>query len=607
MNGASDFSSLLNANLSLKSQLPSSTLPAIHRNVAQLQQATNKLQRTQQPYTAQSASTLAPASSTALALSAPSSVSTSTAQLFLAKQGVNLTQQASYLSSLTLSQPQQPLTATTAASASVDLPTYLASHHSQLLEAVVRETNDEIDYNIERGYQEQMEQEWEREKRHILDTLGFRSANTASARHTAQPAYSTPAKGGEVRLGGMGGASNLTTEQQQYGVLVRTLNRRRLQHQPYPLVTAVRDASIVLSGVRGVSEVSELWSVVRYMVNEHDVADEQYQRLALTESFYRLQWTADTPALKEQLVGQAMRYCEELFLAHVRSTAGSVEQYAVNIIQQAAAGDRVRDYLGPLPVWPVAFYLLRAGAKQEAVTHVSKFNQQSPHSDVSVFLSCLQHFAQSSSPFTTLPPQLQSSLQEIYNRDFSQRAQSSVDPYKLALFTLLGRFSAPSGIDYMSYTAESTEAYLWYKLASLGSTTALHHFKSDIVNRGEAHFNADQQHALLYTKVLILTQCFEQAVRYLLKAGWRDLGVNALIVLRYYGLIREPQESGGEEMAVLNSEGLLCINAARMVEQYVIDTLMDDTELSFHYLYTLYPHDSSMYALARLLVAGTGE
>ena len=39
----------------------------------------------------------------------------------------------------------------------------------------------------------------------------------------------------------------------------------------------------------------------------------------------------------------------------------------MNIIQQASAGDRVRDYLGPLPVWPVAFYLLRAGAKREAV------------------------------------------------------------------------------------------------------------------------------------------------------------------------------------------------------------------------------------------------
>ena len=223
---------------------------------------------------------------------------------------------------------------------------------------------------------------------------------------------------------------------------------------------------------------------------------------------------------------------------------------------------------------------------------------------MSVFLSCLQHFAQSSSPFTALPSQLQSSLHEIYNREFSQRAQSSVDPYKLALFTLLGRFSAPSGVDYMSYTAESTEAYLWYKLASLGSTSALQHFQHDIVNRGEAHFNADQQHALLYTKVLVLTQCFEQAVRYLLKAGWRDVGINGLIVLRYYGLIRE---SEGEEVAVTNSEGLLCINAARMIEQFVVDTLVDDTELAFHYLYTLYPTDSSMYALARLLVAGRGK
>ena len=49
---------------------------------------------------------------------------------------------------------------------------------------------------------------------------------------------------------------------------------------------------------------------------------------------------------------------------------------------------------------------------------------------------------------------------------------------------------------------------------------------------------------------------------------------------------------------------LLSINTARIIEQYVVDTLMDDTELAFHYLYTLYPADSSKYALARLLVAG---
>lgn len=153
----------------------------------------------------------------------------------------------------------------------------------------------------------------------------------------------------------------------------------------------------------------------------------------------------------------------------------------------------------------------------------------------------------------------------------------------------------------MSYTAESTEAYLWYKLASLGSTTALQHFQHDIINRGESHFNADQQHALLYAKVLVLTQCFEQAVRYLLKAGWRDVGVNAMVVLRYYGLIRECE---GDEVAVVNGDGLLCINTARIIEQYVNDTLQDDTELGFHYLYTLYPNDSSMYAMARLLVAG---
>ena len=102
---------------------------------------------------------------------------------------------------------------------------------------------------------------------------------------------------------------------------------------------------------------------------------------------------------------------------------------------------------------------------------MSRFNQQSPHSDVSVLLSCLQHFAtfvvslhlpsrpscsRPSTRYTTATSL--SALSRLSTRTSWHCSHCS------------GRFNAPSGIDYMSYTAESTEAYLWYKLASLGST-----------------------------------------------------------------------------------------------------------------------------------------
>ena len=99
----------------------------------------------------------------------------------------------------------------------------------------MREMNDEIDYNIERGLPRGR---WSRSgserNAQTLDTLGFRSANTQPpTRHTyAQAAY-TAHRPREWEVAeewwgwveaGVELDGNLTSEQQRYGALIRTLN-----------------------------------------------------------------------------------------------------------------------------------------------------------------------------------------------------------------------------------------------------------------------------------------------------------------------------------------------------------------------------------------------
>ena len=605
---SSDFSTLLNQSLSLASQLPP---PTIRRNVAQLQQAASKLQRLHHP----SPSSTSTGPTTSVAPSLPSSSTLTSAQLFLAQQGVNIGQQQAYLSSLALSAPAPPSTTPP----TTDLLTFLQHRHAALIDDLLRDAVTAVDANLRLSYQAAMDAEWEREKRDILDALGFR----AGKRGIQQASFTTPSRAAAAQPlpppassasfpsaafaspSGLSSTSTLSLEQQRYGEVVVALNQKRALRAPFPLITALRDASASLTtshtGHMSVlyHEVTDVYTLLRTLINERDVFDLQYQRTPLTEGYYQPQYRASSSTLQQQLIGQAKAYCEEVFREHVRVGSGSLEAYVVSAVNSANVGDRVREYIGSIPVWPLVFFQLRSGEREKALDTLRRF-ASSTHADYGVLLSSVQQqLAGDATSFTALPPSLQRSLSEEYNREFLSRATSSIDPYKLALYSLIGRFTPPTTIDLYAYIADSTESYLWYKLALLDSAQALASLQQTLITKGEQHFNADGQHPLLFFRVLLLTQCFEHAVAFLAQTAWLTVAVHAAIALHYYGLLRV---CDGDDLLVRGEDGEVGVNVGRMVSKSVEELVVEHTELAFHYIYTLYPSPSALDALPSLLL-----
>ena len=600
---SNDFSSLLSQSLSLASQLPP---PTIRRNVAQLQHAASKLQRTHQPQPSPSTSSPTLMSDTAVVPSASTSTS---AQLFLAQQGVNLQQHASYLSSLSLSTPPTQTPSPPAG----DLPTFLRLRHASILDSLVRDTIASVDDNFRRAYAATVDDEWDREKSRILDSLGFRAGKRGLA------SFTTPSKAGRegsassfpsaaLQSPPATASSSLSLEQQRYAEVVVSLNHKRLQHQPYPLVTALREASLSLSSShtgRSSSlyhEVTDVFTLLRTLINERDVHNLQYQKALLTEGQYRAQYLASSPSLQRSLISQSLSYCEEVFRSHVRVSSSSLEQFVVTAVNGANAGERVRDYIGSVPVWPLVFFQLRSGDRPGGLQTVRNF-AQSVNTDYGVLLSAMSQYVQDygrgEGPLSVLPSSLQRPLQDEYNREVASRAPASIDPYKVAVYSLIGRFSPPVSIDLYAYISESVESYLWYKLSSLPSAAALTTLHREVLTQGEQHFNPDGQHPLLFFRVLLLTLRLEEAVVYLMRTQWWVVGVHAALALHYYGLIRTCDGDG----PLLQGSDATSVSVAigKIVSQFVEEMGREHTDIAFHYLYTLYPSTTALSLLSSLL------
>ena len=623
---SNDFSSLLHQSLSLASQLPA---PTIKRNVSQLQHAAAKLQRLHQPAAGTTTSSPSASGSSAPA-AAPSLSSSSAAQLFLAQQGVNIQQQAAYLQSLSLSS-QSPhadrsLAVPATAEGAQDISSFLSAQHAQMLEEIVRESNAEVDHNFHRLCLAATEEDWEREKRDMIDALGFRSGKQSSAafstpvRQTAAAAASAFPSPSVAFPSSSSFSSSLPVDQRLYADVIVTLNQRRLHRQPFPLITALRDAALSLASPSSSSftaparpslslyhDVADIYSLLRTLLNERDVHEQQYQREVLTERQYGLEYAASSPTLQQQLVARSVAYCEEVFARYVRAQAGGsgggLREFVVSVVNGSAAGERVREYMDSVPVWPLIFFSLRSGDRRGALSLLTRYLQAS-RTENDVLLQSMQHYASaSSSPFSSLPAALLRPLQEQYNHEFLTRGSASIDPYKLAVYSLLGRFSPPASLDLLSFIAESTESYLWYKLSLLDSAASLSQLQHQLLTGGEAHFNADGQHSLLFYKVLLLVGLYEQAAVFLLRTEWYSVAVHAAIALRYYGLLRTCE---GEEllMRTAEEEEAVSLNVGKIVSRYVQETLPEPqhTELAFHYLFTLHPSAACSQALSSLLL-----
>ncbi|XP_072254162.1 nuclear pore complex protein Nup93-like, partial [Pyxicephalus adspersus] len=161
---------------------------------------------------------------------------------------------------------------------------------------------------------------------------------------------------------------------------------------------------------------------------------------------------------------------------------------------------------------------------------------------------------------------------------YRRAVRSSTDPYKRAVYCLIGRCDVA---DNHSEVADKTEDYLWLKLnqicfdddtsSSAQDRLTLPQFQKQLLeDYGESHFAVNQQ-PFLYFQVLFLTAQFEAAIAYLFRMErTRCHAVHVALVLFELRLLLK---SSGQSAQLLSQEtgdpvGIRRLNFVRLLMLY---------------------------------------
>jgi nuclear pore complex protein Nup93 len=211
--------------------------------------------------------------------------------------------------------------------------------------------------------------------------------------------------------------------------------------------------------------------------------------------------------------------------------------------------------------------------------------------------------------------------------DYRRFVRQRSDPYMHACYTLFGRCEV--GVGLHSQILTSAQDFLWFKLALVRETNEtlphlflrhdyrLQQLQELVLDHGPAHFSADGTQPLLYFQVLLATQQFEEAIRYLLSSSQHQVdAVHFGVALYYYGLLSlPPSDSAPRDLLFGQGSGSAedhdaaarpWINVERLLRQYVRLFAATDPLDAMQYLNLL--QDQSQKAVAmRDLVLQTRE
>ncbi|GIQ81961.1 kinesin-like protein [Kipferlia bialata] len=260
-----------------------------------------------------------------------------------------------------------------------------------------------------------------------------------------------------------------------------------------------------------------------------------------------------SPEIQVAYLCSARTYLERHFLAHVRATlrnvqtggagsglVGEIERYFQHQTRADVGGypEQYSDVLeSNVPLWPVLYLLLRAGAYQEFAAAVQR--RQYLLSDAFV-TAALQYAAH--------PCQLTSSARERLTEEYSLNVgitDAPRDPYMVSLYNVI--CGADPGLHIPS-VCPSLHDFLWTNLAMLtdlreagaAGGTSLSDLQTHLDSFGLAHFNAaDTKSArLLWSLCLIVTAQPERAVAALEAPGLLFEAAAVAAALRAAGLLR---------------------------------------------------------------------
>ncbi|RLN72634.1 hypothetical protein BBJ28_00018322 [Nothophytophthora sp. Chile5] len=240
-------------------------------------------------------------------------------------------------------------------------------------------------------------------------------------------------------------------------------------------------------------------------------------------------------------------------------------------------------------IWSTVYYCLRCGGDQEAVDLVTSAARVGGDSPIDADVLCALRYRahqkklyadRDATPLNAFSRQFPSEYERLVDRyhrltSASIDAVSVVNHYERCVVNLLCFGNANASESRILTTVED---YLWQRLCFIQRVAAtssapdsaytITRLAKSIQKFGPAHFEGASQpgggnfSAFLYFEILLVTQEFEKAIKYLASKGFLLEAVHFAIALNHYGLLECTSFSMGEEDETT-------VDMVRLIRQYI--------------------------------------
>lgn len=450
-----------------------------------------------------------------------------------------------------------------------------------------------------------------------------------------------------LRMSQLSVESSLTDEMKQYASVVKELNAARVPNtrSQFDLVPAFErvvraNVSASVSGTKH-EPVLKCWQLLSSMLGGGA------SPAGLHEREFATQRRDDAPQLRFRFAFGARAFLESHFRSFVYQTVqkhalatGGVPDLVSNIrafvrylqsSRYAAPSSSSADAPATdldVNIWTLLYYCMRSGGDTEAIELTASALRAGDVAVDANVLAALKYRAQQKRAYATerdaapvtafskQHPSEYAALVDRYHRltSASIDAISVVNPYERCVVNLLCYGNANASEPRILTTIED---YLWQRLCFIqriapssstpDSAYTIARLAKSIEKFGPAHFEASKvpgsstsTTAFLYFEILLLTQAFEKAVKYLAAKGFLLEAVHFALALHHYGLVQTTSAFGA--MTGDNDEDERSLDLVRLVRQYIHAFQRTDAPDAAEYVACLADVAAKKELLAELLL-----
>ncbi|KAH9515701.1 Nucleoporin nup93 [Bulinus truncatus] len=460
-----------------------------------------------------------------------------------------------------------------------DIEGFLRNERENSLLAVIEQTRKNTFEEVDTNNWDSMENEWEREKQKILNSLLGSGLETFEFQQDPEVLISDSSLSQ--------GRSSLDHIEMAYAREVFIYNEHVIEGGILPSLV---DLFVKVANNIGDQNVIDMWQLVQCMTE-----------IPLNQMFgSKPEAIRINSQIQSHFVSRARQYLQKNYIRYLETTVTSNMRQAqlggvpgtynlvlsyLNVKPPVTTRSSEDGELDRQPVWALLFYCLRCG-DLKAAKHVADRAGNQLGDFPTFFNEYVNSVDHKLSPGSDTKIKLQ----------YRRVVKNCSDPYKRAVYCVIGRCD---WVDDHTEILDKIDDYLWMKLSHVQDHNTLDSSQDHLTltqlqkilyeDYGESHFNGYQQ-PFLYFQVLFITCQFEAAIEFLSRIErLRYHAVHIALVLYVMEMLIIPSNCQAQLLSQdpSDSYGLKRLNLARLVMMYTRKFEATDPREALQYFYFL--------------------